>query len=41
MFDGQTIFYRRVDYDCDATARKIYDIPDLDRFLGDRLRTGR
>jgi diadenosine tetraphosphatase ApaH/serine/threonine PP2A family protein phosphatase len=41
VFDGQTIIYRRVDYDCDATARKIYDIPDLDRFLGDRLRTGR
>jgi len=41
LFDGQTITYRRVDYDCEATARKIYDIPDLDRFLGDRLRTGR
>ena len=41
VFDGQTIFYRRVEYDCEATARKIYDIPDLDRFLGDRLRTGR
>jgi diadenosine tetraphosphatase ApaH/serine/threonine PP2A family protein phosphatase len=41
VFDGQTIFYRRIDYDCEATARKIYDIPDLDRFLGDRLRTGR
>jgi diadenosine tetraphosphatase ApaH/serine/threonine PP2A family protein phosphatase len=41
LFDGQTITYRRVDYDFEATARKIYDIPDLDRFLGDRLRSGR
>ena len=41
LFDGQTIFFRRVEYDADATARKIYDVPELDRFLGDRLRTGR
>lgn len=33
--------YRRVDYDFEKTASKIYDIPDLDDFLGDRLRDGR
>jgi hypothetical protein len=30
-----------VGYDFDTTAAKIYDIPDLDNFLGDRLRDGR
>ncbi|MFQ5731939.1 MAG: metallophosphoesterase family protein [Planctomycetaceae bacterium] len=33
--------FRRVDYDFENTADKIYDIPDLDNFLGDRLRDGR
>ena len=33
--------YRRVDYDFEKTAAKIYDIPELDDFLGDRLRDGR
>lgn len=33
--------YRRVDYGFEETAAKIYDIPDLDNFLGDRLRDGR
>jgi predicted phosphodiesterase len=33
--------FRRVPYDYEATIRKIYDIPDLDPFLGDRLRQGR
>ena len=36
-----TITYRRVEYDVDKTVRKIYDIPDLENFLGDRLREGR
>ncbi len=35
------LIYRRVDYGFDETAAKIYDIPDLDNFLGDRLRDGR
>ena len=35
------ISYRRVPYDFEATIKKIYDIPDLDPFLGDRLRQGR
>jgi hypothetical protein len=30
-----------VEYDIDKTVQKIYAIPDLDNFLGDRLRDGR
>jgi predicted phosphodiesterase len=41
LYDGETIRYRRVDYDFETTIRKIYDVPDLDNFLGDRLREGR
>lgn len=41
ILDGQTIHYRRVVYDIDTTAKKIYAIPDLDNFLGDRLYEGR
>jgi len=33
--------FRRVEYDIETTVKKIYDIPDLDNFLGDRLRDGR
>ena len=33
--------FRRVEYDLDETIQKIYDIPELDNFLGDRLRDGR
>ena len=39
--EDDLITFRRVDYDVDRTAGKIYDIPDLDNMLGDRLRTGR
>ncbi len=35
------ITFRRVEYAVDVTIQKIYDIPELDRFLGDRLREGR
>jgi diadenosine tetraphosphatase ApaH/serine/threonine PP2A family protein phosphatase len=35
------ITYRRVPYDFEATIQKIYAIPELDSFLGDRLRQGR
>lgn len=35
------ILFRRVEYDVDATIQAIYDQPELDRFLGDRLREGR
>lgn len=36
----QSARYHRVDYDYQATAEKIYDIPDLDNMLGDRLSRG-
>jgi predicted phosphodiesterase len=41
LFDGKTIRYRRVEYDIETTIKKIYEIPDLENFLGDRLRDGR
>ncbi len=41
VLDDERIRFRRVDYPFEETIRKIYDIPDLDNFLGDRLRDGR
>ncbi len=41
LLDGETIKYRRVEYDIDTTVKKIYGVPDLENFLGDRLRDGR
>jgi diadenosine tetraphosphatase ApaH/serine/threonine PP2A family protein phosphatase len=41
LFDGESIRFRRLEYDIDTTVRKIYSVPDLDNFLGDRLREGR
>ena len=41
LLDGDKVRYRRVEYDIETTIKKIYDIPDLDNFLGDRLRDGR
>ncbi len=41
LLDGDTIHFRRVEYDINTTIKKIHDIPDLDDFLGDRLRDGR
>ncbi len=41
LLDGDTIQFRRVEYDVDTTVGKIYDVPELDNFLGDRLRQGR
>ena len=41
MWDGETIEYRRVEYDVEVTRQKIRDIDDLDDFLGDRLGEGR
>ncbi len=35
------VSYRRLAYDFETTIQKIYDIPHLDPFLGDRLRQGR
>jgi len=39
--DDDTIRFRRVEYDVDTTVKKIYAIPELENFLGDRLREGR
>lgn len=39
--DAKTFEFHRVDYDFNITANKIYDEPDLDNFLGDRLKDGR
>ena len=40
-FDGESVVFRRVEYDVEKTAEKIYAIPELDRFLGDRLKEGK
>ncbi|MGD0093123.1 MAG: metallophosphoesterase family protein [Planctomycetota bacterium] len=40
-FDGDTVVWRRVEYNIDETVKKIYAIDGLDHFLGDRLREGR
>jgi predicted phosphodiesterase len=36
-----TVSFRRVIYPAETTRQKIYDIPDLDNYLGDRLLEGR
>jgi predicted phosphodiesterase len=41
LIDDKNLRFRRVEYDIDATVKKIYAIPDLENFLGDRLRDGR
>ncbi len=41
LLDNETIRFRRVEYDIETTVRKIYEIPQLENFLGDRLRDGR
>jgi diadenosine tetraphosphatase ApaH/serine/threonine PP2A family protein phosphatase len=41
LYDEGTVRWRRVPYDIDTTVSKIYDLPDLENFLGDRLREGR
>ena len=41
LTDGQTVTFHRVEYDIETTIRKIQDNPDLDNFLGNRLRDGR
>ncbi|MEM9827586.1 MAG: metallophosphoesterase family protein [Planctomycetota bacterium] len=38
--EASSVHFRRVEYDFETTAKKIYDIPDLDNGLGDRLRIG-
>lgn len=41
ILDDVDVIFRRVEYDVDVTANKIYAIEELDRFLGDRLKEGR
>jgi len=41
LLHDDMIYYRRVEYDIESTIQKIHDIPELDNFLGDRLRDGR
>ena len=37
----QTVEFRRITYPISETANKIYEIDDLDNFLGDRLHDGK
>ena len=39
--ENDRLTFHRVEYDCGATANKIYNTPDLDDFLGDRIKQGR
>jgi predicted phosphodiesterase len=40
VVENDVVTYRRVEYPIDVTVEKIYAIPELDNFLGDRLRQG-
>jgi hypothetical protein len=35
------VIFRRLEYPCEETRRKIYAVAELDNQLGDRLLTGR
>lgn len=39
--DDDKLMFHRVEYDIEKTIEKIHAIPELDNFLGDRLRDGR
>jgi predicted phosphodiesterase len=41
VLEDGLVTFRRVPYDLDKTIKKIYETPELDNFLGDRLREGR
>lgn len=41
ILNDNKIQFQRVEYEFEKTIAKIYEIPDLDNFLGDRLRDGR
>jgi len=40
VLEDDLVRFRRVEYPFEETIQKIYQIPDLDNFLGDRLRNG-
>jgi predicted phosphodiesterase len=41
LLDGETVHYRRVEYDVETTVKKIHATAELENFLGERLREGR
>jgi len=41
LVTDNAVEFRRVPYPVEKTAEKIYGVPELDPFLGDRLREGR
>ncbi len=41
VLEDDLVRFRRVEYPFEQTIAKIYDVPELDNFLGDRLRDGR
>lgn len=41
VLEDDLVRFRRVEYSLDRTIAKIYEVPELDNFLGDRLRDGR
>lgn len=41
ILEDDWVRFRRVAYPVEETIRKIYEIPELDNFLGDRLHDGR
>lgn len=41
ILEDTHVQFRRVEYDLETTIKKIQDIPELDNFLGSRLREGR
>ncbi|HEY1065018.1 MAG TPA: metallophosphoesterase family protein [Pirellulales bacterium] len=41
VLEDNVVNFRRLEYPIEKTIEKIYNIPDLDNFLGDRLRDGR
>ncbi|HEX7450469.1 MAG TPA: metallophosphoesterase, partial [Pirellulales bacterium] len=41
VLEDEMLKFRRVEYPFEKTIEKIYATPELDNFLGDRLREGR
>jgi len=41
VLEDDIVRFRRVEYPLEKTIAKIYEVPELDNFLGDRLRDGR
>jgi hypothetical protein len=41
ILEDAQVEFRRVEYDINKTVEKIFAIPELDNFLGERLREGR